>query len=101
MLFFVLFSNVLEMIVIISFCEVSRILVTIEDEASIYVYARMFIEDMCYRATNFVVWRNGNGFHSQFHIVLLTTFLVERAWELLPIHSFNLIIASAFASGYL
>ena len=73
---------------------------TIEEDASIYVHARMFLEGSCYRSTNFVVRRNGKGFHNRFHIVLLKTSLVERAWELLPTHSFNLMSASEFASGY-
>lgn len=58
------------------------------------------IEGACYRATNFVVRRRGKGFHSQFHIVFFKTTIVERVWELLPPHVFNLITVSEFANGY-
>ena len=78
----------------------SRILVTLEDSSSIVMHGGAMIEGMCYRASRFVVRRKDNGFHSQFHIVFFKTTMVERAWELLPQHAFNLITVSDFANGF-
>lgn len=71
-------------------------MVTMEDDEAIFVQARMFLEEMCYQATNFILRRHGKGFHDHFYIVLQKT-----SWELLPMHAFNLISVSEFVSGHL
>lgn len=76
-----------------------RVLVSLEDEGTIGSLGNMFLQSMCYRMSNFIVRKNGKGFHSRFHIVLTRRSIVERAWELLPEHCFNLISVTEFARG--
>lgn len=69
-----------------------------EENSSIQAHKSVFVEGMCYRMTIFVVRREGKGVHRTFHIFLLKSSIVERIWELLPMHSFNVMSVLEFAS---
>lgn len=73
---------------------------TLEDDASISLHGGLFIEEICYRITNFVVCRDGRGLHRSLHVIIFKTSFVEQVWDFFPSHSFNSVTCSEFVGGY-